>query len=354
MTKLRAGLIAPLLCLACRGTSGSIAPGSAPAGGSPVSSSQMIYVSDEESGEITIIDGSTDSVVATLPVGKRPRGIQVSRDGKLLYVAVSGNPSAPPGTDESKLPPPDRSADGIAVIDLASRTLVRTLPTGEDPESFDCSADGKTLYVSNEDAAKMSIVDLLSGRVTGTVPVGGEPEGVRLRPDGKVVYITSEEENEVAAIALPGNKVIATVKTGPRPRAIAFSPDGSRAYVTCEQGSSVTVVDAWRHASIAEISIDAKGARPMGVAVSADGQTVYVSCGRGGTIAIIDATTDRVVRIIGGVGARPWGIGLTRDGRKLYTANGPSNDVSVIDVASGTVVKRIPAGRSPWGIALSR
>ena len=40
------------------------------------------------------------------------------------------------------------------------RTLVRTYPSGQDPESFDLSPDGKTLYVSNEETAEMSVLDL--------------------------------------------------------------------------------------------------------------------------------------------------------------------------------------------------
>ena len=38
--------------------------------------------------------------------------------------------AAAQGVDESKLPPADRSADGVGVVDLATRKLVRTLPSG--------------------------------------------------------------------------------------------------------------------------------------------------------------------------------------------------------------------------------
>ena len=84
-------------------------------------------------------------------MGKRPRGVKVSHDGKTLYVALSGSPRGGPGVDESKLPPPDRSADGVGVVDLVARKLVRTLPSGQDPESFDLSQDGKHAFVSNEE-----------------------------------------------------------------------------------------------------------------------------------------------------------------------------------------------------------
>src|ERR1700678_3301875 len=56
----------------------------------------QIFVSNEKSGDVTVINGSDLKVAATFPVGKRPRGIQVSPDGKTVYVAMSGTPVAPP------------------------------------------------------------------------------------------------------------------------------------------------------------------------------------------------------------------------------------------------------------------
>src|SRR6266852_4859238 len=67
------------------------------AGGAP-----LVYVSNEESTEISVIDSATDTLMGNIFVGKRPRGIKISPDGNTLYVALSGSPMAPPGTDESK------------------------------------------------------------------------------------------------------------------------------------------------------------------------------------------------------------------------------------------------------------
>jgi YVTN family beta-propeller protein len=49
----------------------------------------QIFVTNEKSGDLTIIDGAENKVLATIPVGKRPRGIRVSPDGSTVYVAVS-------------------------------------------------------------------------------------------------------------------------------------------------------------------------------------------------------------------------------------------------------------------------
>src|SRR5215813_10900698 len=174
MKRLRPAIAIAVFSLACqRPINSGLSPAgagaplqeSSPGGGPP-----LVYVSNEESTEISLIDSSTDRLVGNIFVGKRPRGIKISPDGKSLFVALSGSPMAPP----------DRSADGIAVVDMAAGRLARTLSTGEDPESFDFTPDGKTLYVSNEDAGTVTVVSLPSGQIVGTVPVGAEPEGVRL------------------------------------------------------------------------------------------------------------------------------------------------------------------------------
>jgi YVTN family beta-propeller protein len=320
-----------------------------------------LYVSCEESGEIAVVDPATDARVATWPVGKRPRGLRLSHDGKKLYVALSGSPNAGPPGKEQKAPPaePDRTADGIAELDVSGGKRLRMLPSGQDPEAFDLSADGKTLYVSNEETAQASVVDVAAGKIRKLVAVGGEPEGVRLRPDGKVVYVTSESDNAIFVVDTARAKVVAKMEMPPRPRGIVFSSDGKWAYVSAENAAAVAVVDAVHHKRVADIVIPRDGitgplpARPMGLALSADAKLLYVANGRGGTVSVVDTAARKVVRTIAGVGARPWGLALSADGKKLYSANGPSNDVSVIDLATDKVAARIPVCGAPWGLALS-
>src|SRR3954470_11250628 len=108
-----------------------------------------LCVSNEKGGDVTVIDVATQKVVATIPVGKRPRGIHASADGKTLYVALSGRPiEGPPkldakgnpifnrAGDEDEERNTDHSADGIGVIDLMTRKFVKKLSAGSDPEQF--------------------------------------------------------------------------------------------------------------------------------------------------------------------------------------------------------------------------
>src|SRR5690348_1308277 len=105
-------------------------------------SAYQIFVSNEKSGDVTVISSPDFKVTATIPVGKRPRGIQASPDGKTIYVALSGTPvEKPPKLDADGNPvlmkhetnaeaKADKSADGIGLVDAAEKKFLRKIPAG--------------------------------------------------------------------------------------------------------------------------------------------------------------------------------------------------------------------------------
>ncbi|HZS04468.1 MAG TPA: beta-propeller fold lactonase family protein [Blastocatellia bacterium] len=315
-------------------------------------SGYRVYVTNESSGDLSVIDGSTLEVIATVPLGKRPRGIHASPDGRTIYVALSGSPQAPPGVDESALPPPDKGADGIGVFDVEQNKLVRIIEGGSDPENFDVSRDGNTLFVSNEDISGVSFIEVGTGKLIQTVKVGGEPEGVKLAPNGKLVYVTSEAEGALGVIDVAARKLINSIKVGRRPRNIVFLPDGSRGYVNAENDGAVVLFDAVKNTKLQEIPLGTPGEiKPMGLALSPDAGKLYVSTGRGRRVFVVDTSTNHAAASFE-VGQRPWGIAVSPDGKTLFTANGPSNDVSVVDLTSQTVTRKIRLTGSPWGVLI--
>ena len=318
---------------------------------SEAASSSRVYVSNEGSGNVTVIDAGTDSVLTTIPVGSRPREIQVSPDGKTVYVALSGSSLSPASAHQGNLRPTGRKAGGIGLIDTLSNELVKVISGGSNPEQFVVSRDGTKLYVANEDASLVSVVDVASGKMVQAIAVGKEPEGVALSPDGKIVYVTNETSQTVSVIDTETNKVTATFVVGGGPRAVAFMPNGSRAYVTSETLWTLSVVDTENHRVTHRVKLEGDKVRPMGVAVAPDGKRVYVTTGDGDRVFVIDTSTHEVIASFE-IGKRPWGIAITPDGRKLYIANGPSDDVSVVEVETLQVVARIKVGERPWGVAI--
>jgi YVTN family beta-propeller protein len=310
-----------------------------------------VYVTNEISGDMSVIDAASQKVVATVPLGKRPRGLNPSPDGRFMYVALSGSPVGGPNVDESKLPPPDRQADGIGQLDTLRNRLVRVLKGGTDPEQVAVGANGRFLYVANEDAAQVSVLDAASAKIVRTVSVGGEPEGIALHPSGRFVYATSENEGTVHVIDTTSHREVARVKVGARPRSIGFLPDGSRAYISLENDAGIAVMDAAQHTFQQTITLGDKTVRPMGIAVHPAGREVYVTTGWYGHLFVIEPVRNVSVGSVS-VGTRPWGVAVTPDGKWLFTANGQSNDVSIVDVATRRLVKKIPVGTRPWGVAI--
>ena len=322
----------------------------------------QIFVSNEKSGDLTVINGGDFKVMATIPVGRRPRGIHASPDGRTVYVALSGTPIEPPPKldasgnpifekghdDDADTAKADKSADGIGLVDVAQGKFLRKIPAGSDPEQFCLSPDGKRIYISNEDVGVATVLDAVTGKIVTFVPVSREPEGAGARPDGKVFYVTCETAGDIFAIDANTCKVIGRIQVHPRPRSVDFLPDGSRAFVPSESVGELNVIDTAAQKLVKVIALP-KGSRPMTVKVAPDGKKVYVSTGRAGTVCVIDANTYEVLNTIP-VGKRPWGITFSPDGKYLFTANGPSDDVSVVDLASEKEVARIKSPGSPWGV----
>lgn len=309
-----------------------------------------ILVTNERSGDLSVIDGPTHKLLATLPLGKRPRGLKLSPDGKRLYVALSGSPIAPPGVDESTLPPADKGADGIGIVDLESVKVETVLRGVSDPEQLAVSADGRKLYIASEDTGQAVVMDAATGAHLATMEVGGEPEGVTLSPDGRWVYMTSEEDHQIAVIDTQTDKVVATIEVGLRPRFTEFSDDGALAFISAENDGTVTVADARNHKVLHTWKLEGGDMiRPVGMTVSHDGKLLYTVTGRGKQLVAIDVATGKQVAAVE-VGPRPWGVAISPDGKTLYTANGSSNDVSVVDAATMQVTEKIPVGNSPWGL----
>jgi YVTN family beta-propeller protein len=311
------------------------------------------YVSNEDDGTVTVLDVGRLEAVATIEVGKRPRGLVLSRDGKRLYIAVSGMPKCPPpiSDEECAKLPRDRQADGVAVLDTAALKVLRRIGGATDPERVELSPDERRLFVTDEDDARLTVLEVARGAVLARVRVGREPEGVRASADGHWVLVTSESDNSVSIVDTRTYAVKHTVSVGARPRDLAFAADGRSAFVPGEADASLFRIALPTGSAATRVVQMRKEARPMGVVLDAAHGRLYVSTGRGGSVAVIALRDDTLEREIP-VGGRPWGIALSRDGQRLCTANGPAGDVAVIDTNTLTVLGKVKAGHGPWGVVV--
>jgi PQQ-dependent catabolism-associated beta-propeller protein len=294
------------------------------------------YVSSEKDDALTMIDLGTLAVKGTVPTCKRGRHIQRMPDGKIMLACTDSN-----------------AAD---IIDPATNKSVRRIPLGEEPEAFDLSPDGKTIYVSNEDEGEASFVDAATGKTLKSVKVGQEPEGVKVSADGKTLYVTSEVASLVHVIDTATGKILKNVKVGKRPRRMALTPDGKELWVTNELDASVSVVEVATQTVKDTIKLEVKGARaqditPVGILMTRDGKRAFVALGKANHVAFIDVASRKITNLVL-VGKRAWNVALDKAEARLFVVNGLSDDLTVVDVASAKAVKSIPVGRVPYGVVV--
>lgn len=302
-------------------------------------SHDAVFVSNEATGHVTVLDGATGKIEGQLATGPRPRGMAFSPDGKIFYVAAS-------------------NANRIEAWDVHSRNRVATYASGSDPERFAVSPDGSTIYVANEDHSAVSFLDLKTGRITREVRVGPEPEGVAVSPDGKLVIATSEVANLAHFIDAATGKLLDSVPVGSRPRFVLFLNGGKTAWVSSEQRGTISVFDTGTRRIVHTIDLTKSFDIPEPVQAiemraTRDQKRIFVAMGRSNRVAEIDPRTYSVVRWFP-TGERTWGIGLSPDESRLYAASGLSGSVTIIDLQHNKIERTVQLGGRPWGALAAR
>lgn len=210
--------------------------GNTPTGVAVNSLGTRAYVSNFASNNVSVIDTGTDRVIATVGVGHAPFGLTVSPDGTRVYVANSG------GSD-------------VSVIDAGTNTVVATVAVGAAPRNVAGSPTGTRIYASNGGASSVAVIDTTTNATVATVPVGSHPLGIAVNPTGTRVYVANNLSNSVSVIDTSTNTVMATVTVGDSPSGLAVNPAGSRIYVANSNTNNVSVIDAASNAVIAAISV---------------------------------------------------------------------------------------------------
>jgi len=85
----------------------------------------------------------------------------------------------------------------VSVIDTATNTVTATIPVGTAPFAVTVSPNGGTVYVANIDSDNVSAIAASTNKVIATITVGSAPEGVAASPDGSTVYVANQHSNNV-------------------------------------------------------------------------------------------------------------------------------------------------------------
>ncbi|MFI5364660.1 MAG: cytochrome D1 domain-containing protein [Candidatus Binatia bacterium] len=295
---------------------------------------------------MTVIDTSSRTVVRTFPVGGP---MTFSEDGTTAYMA-SGDTvytidiptqaivaALGAGRSIDQLVPasPDllyaTGAGGLTVVNIASRTIVRSIDPPYATGSLRITPNGRFAYVGEAQDA-VQAVDIGTGDVVASIPLGRPFSDGTFSSGGHRFYAMTD--GAVVVIDVATNTVLATVPLPWPPKSVVMSRDGALVYVTGE-GSNLTVINTASNAVKAVIPV---GGTPVDVRLSLDGERLYVSTDAG--LSIIDATTQRVVQSF--VDADPEDAAATPDGKFVYVVERNRRTIDVIDTGSNRVTATVP------------
>ncbi len=136
---------------------------------------KVFYVADQFAGGVWEIDGASFTVLGFLPTGAGAHGLYPSRDASDLYVS-------------------NRQTGSISVVDFATRTVVATwqlppepaphlgAPVHASPDMGGVSEDGKVLWLSGRYNSDVYAIDTTTGRLIARIPVGNGPHGLCVWP----------------------------------------------------------------------------------------------------------------------------------------------------------------------------
>jgi YVTN family beta-propeller protein len=133
------------------------------------------YVADMLEGGVFVVDGDTLTVTQFIPTGIGAHGVTPSRDGRTLYVANRGS-------DQVNGPP--HGPGSVSVLDPSTNTVVATwpVPFGGSPDMGNLSTDGTELWLSGRYDSEVYVFDTVHGVLADRIPVGDGPHGLTYWP----------------------------------------------------------------------------------------------------------------------------------------------------------------------------
>lgn len=311
------------------------------------------YVTNEGVGgdgikdDVSVIDLATNTVIATVPVGHTPQGVVVNPAGTAVYVANS-------------------DSNEITVIDTVTYAT-KTIPVGATPVGIAMHLNGRYIYVANvnDTTNTLSVIDRTTNTVIDEVFSGNSSIAVAAHPDGSVVYVANIFGGSISVVNTETREVIDTIALKPAdaadPNAASFPvpiivhPDGVYVYVADRIGPTVWAINTATHEYVAR----SFGHNHVGIAINPAGTVLFLPdfndspleemfTPLGTTVDVLDAKTlERITTIEGLHG--PLDVAVHPDGTRLYVTNWGADTVSVIDAATYSLIATIPVGSHPNG-----
>ena len=306
-----------------------------------------VYIANESSNSVTVVDGSTYQVLGEIDTLKHaPHDLALTRDGKQLWAT-------------------NLASGRVSVINTDSMETFASIYTGKRSHVVTLTNNNKHAWVANIDENTISIIDTKIHRILGTIPVPGGPMGIAFSRDGKLAYVSTKEKN-VKVIDTMAHRVIKSIPVGPNPHFLVLGPDG-RIWGTNTGRNDIFIIDSETNEVSNQIEV---GPGPQQIAFGFKGTTgplAYVTVSGINRVVVVNAYTPTpTVRGHIDLGTpkekeddpapsmSPNGIWANAVGTRLYVGHTVSNDLRVIDTGTERTLAAIPVGKKPIRVVASR
>ena len=220
-----------------------IAVGSQPHGVAVTSDNRYVFVANDGSNDVSVIDLATLKVVSTVPgVGVAPHMVAITPDGSEAWVGNVGGGDVALIDVELAISDP---ANAVICVTPGGAGAQCRIPAGAGTEGIEFTHDGSTAYAANGGANTITVIDVATRTVTGTLPVPGSPRRVHVRPDGLRAYVSQLFGNDIAVIdtkthqLVPAELIPGAIST----LGLSFREDGTQLYAANFFSSEITIIN---------------------------------------------------------------------------------------------------------------
>lgn len=198
-----------------------------PVSGGPIDvavlSSGLTLVTRDAVDSVQKLNLTNSAVQTAIPVGSVPTFVIFDPTGVTGYVS-------------------NQISSNIGVIDVSTGVQSDVIPVNGNPVPMQVTADGKTLFVTTN-VNRLYRVDLATKGATDSLDLPATSHHLLLRPDGTRLYVATRDGGTVVELNPATLAVLRTFTLGGRTQAMAFSPDGTRLYVANEAKPLVQTVN---------------------------------------------------------------------------------------------------------------
>lgn len=187
-----------------------------------------VYFSVEGSHAIGRYNPVSDRLDLIVGTGQmKTHMLVVTPDARKIYTANAGS---------NTVTVIEQDAD-FGVIRIAQ------IAVGQGPEGIDLSPDGKEVWVAHLGDGALSIIDVMTDRVKRKLVAGTTPIRLKFTPDGRQVLVTDLRSGDVIIFDSATRKRIASLQVGSAPTNILITPDSRRAFISLAGSNQLAVID---------------------------------------------------------------------------------------------------------------